>query len=304
MIPSKNNSMPADAGEAAVAQGQCSTDDMSIPTIDRQADLQTVLSAWHEATLRLERTHETLRGEVERLRAELEAKNRELARKNRLADLGRMAAHVAHEVRNSLVPVNLYLSLMRRRLKADTGSLEVLGKVESSVSAVDTTVNDLLHFTSERDPHREQTPVKPLVEELYLALAPQFEAQGIKATLDVSEPLTIYVDRGMLRRALLNLILNAVDAMRQGGEMRVEARSVAGGWEIDVADRGAGLDEDSLRRAFEPFFTTKSNGTGLGLAIVERMAEAHGGRISASNRSGGGALLTLHIPFHSQKAAA
>lgn len=303
MNQSTNNLKQA-SGEASVAKSSSTAVDASIPTIDRQADLQTVLSAWHEATLRLERTHETLRGEVERLRAELEAKNRELARKNRLADLGRMAAHVAHEVRNSLVPVNLYLSLLRRRLKADAGSLEVLGKVDSSVSAVDTTVNDLLHFTSERDPHREQVSLKPVVEELYAALAPQFAAQGIQAALDVPAQLAIFVDRGMLRRALLNLILNAVDALRQGGEMRVEARSVAGGWEIDVADRGVGLDEDSLRRAFEPFFTTKSNGTGLGLAIVERMAEAHGGRISASNRSGGGVLLTLHIPFHSQKAAA
>ena len=113
--------MPGVAGAASIAQSKSTADEALIPTIDRQADLQTVLTAWHEATLRLERTHETLRGEVERLRAELEAKNRELARKNRLADLGRMAAHVAHEVRNSLVPVNLYLSLLRRRLKADAG---------------------------------------------------------------------------------------------------------------------------------------------------------------------------------------
>src|SRR5271154_1581948 len=90
-------------------------------TLDASADLQTVLAAWHGATLRLEQTHEALRGEVQRLTYELEAKNRELARKNRLADIGQMASHVAHEVRNSLVPVTLYVSLLRRRLSDDVG---------------------------------------------------------------------------------------------------------------------------------------------------------------------------------------
>ena len=105
--------------------------------------------------LRLERTHVTLQEEVRRLTDELEAKNRELARKNRLADLGQMAAHVAHEVRNTLVPVSLYLSLLRRRLLEDDQSLDVLRKIESGFQALDVTVNDLLHFTSDRDPHCE-----------------------------------------------------------------------------------------------------------------------------------------------------
>src|SRR6266576_1831011 len=91
-------------------------------------DLQTIFAAWNEATDRLQRTHEALRSEVRRLSDELEAKNLELARKNRLADLGQMASHVAHEVRNSLVPVTLYLSLLRRRLSEDTMSRELLDK--------------------------------------------------------------------------------------------------------------------------------------------------------------------------------
>src|SRR5262245_66110862 len=88
-----------------------------------EVDLEAVLNAWHTATLRLERTHETLFAEVARLNNELEIKNRELARKNRLADLGQMASHVAHEVRNNLVPVSLYMSLLRRRLSTDSDSL-------------------------------------------------------------------------------------------------------------------------------------------------------------------------------------
>src|SRR5512146_3101905 len=130
--------------------------------LDQTADLQTVLAAWHTATIRLEQTHEALREEVSHLTAELEIKNRELARKNRLADLGQMASHIAHEVRNSLVPVTLYLSLLRRQLSNDRGSLEGLDKTAAGFTALDATVNDLLHFTSDRDPHLETFPLRKL----------------------------------------------------------------------------------------------------------------------------------------------
>src|ERR1700691_5829812 len=115
-------------------------------------DLTTVLAAWNEATVRLQETHECLRSEVRRLTDQVENKNRELARKDRLADLGQMASHIAHEVRNNLVPVTLYLSLLRRRLSDDSDSLDVLDKVEAGFVALDATVNDLLSFTSDRQP--------------------------------------------------------------------------------------------------------------------------------------------------------
>ena len=112
-----------------------------------------MLAAWNTATVRLQQTHEALRSEVRRLTDELEIKNRELARKNRLADLGQMASHIAHEVRNNLVPVTLYLSLLRRRMSDDSGSLDMLDKIGAGCIALDATVNDLLNFTSDRDPH-------------------------------------------------------------------------------------------------------------------------------------------------------
>src|SRR5271156_1778483 len=121
-------------------------------TPDGTADLTTVLAAWNTATVRLQETHEALRSEVRRLTDELEVKNRELARKNRLADLGQMASHIAHEVRNNLVPVTLYLSLLRRRLSDDSGSIDVLDKVGAGGIAMDATVNDLFNFTAGNKP--------------------------------------------------------------------------------------------------------------------------------------------------------
>lgn len=263
-----------------------------------ELDLQVILQAWNQATDRLQQTHEALRSEVRRLSDELEAKNRELARKNRLADLGQMASHVAHEVRNSLVPMKLYLSLLRRRISGDAGSLDVLDKVSSGFTALEATVNDLLHFSSDREPQRMTFGVARLLAEVCESLAPQLAAQGIRVAIDCPSQLSVQADRDMLRRAVLNLVFNAMDAMPDGGTLDLTCCKTAMGIDIEVADSGPGIPEDHIERLFEPFFTTKSSGTGLGLAIVERIAAAHAGSIATANCPDGGAAFTLRIPHH------
>lgn len=273
-------------------------------SLGSRADLETVLTAWHSATVQLEQTHEALREEVRRLTDELEVKNRELARENRLADLGRMASHIAHEVRNNLVPVTLYLSLLRRRIADDRGSLDVLDKVEAGFTALDVTVHDLLHFTSDRDPHLQAFLLWKLIDEVRASLAPQLGAQTIDTILDVPDGQSVTADRDMLRRAVLNLTLNALDAMPEGGTLSITSAAGPRGVELEVADTGVGLPEDARCRVFEPFFTTKCGGTGLGLAIVQRIAEVHGGRVTATNCPEGGAAFTLCIPQNALEAAA
>ena len=265
--------------------------------LDRSSDLETVLSAWHSATVRLQETHEALRGEVCRLTDELAIKNRELARKNRLADLGQIASHIAHEVRNNLVPVTLYLSLLRRRCAEDAGGLEIIDKMAACFTSLDAMVNDLLHFTADRTPRWEEVPVLDLVQEICAALAPQLAAQGIRPEIDVPTDAVVVADRDMLRRAVLNLTLNALDAMPSGGELLVTSVACADAFELEISDSGAGLSDEVLRRAFEPFFTTKNSGTGLGLAIVYHILEVHGGRVIAANCPEGGAAFTLRFPL-------
>jgi signal transduction histidine kinase len=268
--------------------------------IEPEPDLAAILHAWNEATDRLQRTHESLRSEVRRLSDELEAKNRELARHNRLADLGQMASHVAHEVRNSLVPMKLYLSLLRRRISDDSGSVEVLDKVTSGFTALEATVGDLLHFSSDREPQWLTFDVGRLLDDVCQALAPQLQAQGIQLEIDCPEQLDIRADRNMLRRAILNLVLNALDAMPSGGLLMITVCPSSAGIEIEIGDSGPGIADELRERLFEPFFTTKSSGTGLGLAIVERIAQAHGGQVAALNGAEGGAAFTLSIPQHSR----
>jgi signal transduction histidine kinase len=259
-------------------------------------DLQTILAAWNSATERLQQTHELLRAEVKRLTDELEAKNRELARKNRLADLGQMASHVAHEVRNGLVPMKLYLNLLRRRVAADHVSGEIADKIASGFAGLETVVNDLLHFTAHRDPRWQPLNVAAIVNELCESLSPRLAAQGITARVEVPQHLQLPGDADMIRRALLNLALNAIDAMPLGGELSVTVVEQGEQIVLEVADSGPGLTDEAARRIFEPFFTTKGTGTGLGLAIVYRIAEVHGGEITAANRPQCGALFSLKLP--------
>ena len=277
---------------------------MESTSLDANADLETVLTAWHAATLRLEQTHNALRDEVRRLTDELDAKNRQLTRKNRLADLGRMASHIAHEVRNSLVPISLYLSLLRRRVSEDSGSLDIIGKVDSGMTTLEATVNDLLHFTSEREPHRVTVVIRDLIDEVILSLAPQLAAQAIDADIDVPGEIRILADENMLRRAVLNLVLNALDVMPDGGELVITAVESPAAIELEIADSGPGLPENARRNVFEPFFTTKSGGTGLGLSIVQRIADAHGGEVTACNCPEGGAAFTIRFVKSAMEAAA
>lgn len=258
--------------------------------------LDVVLTAWNDATHRLQETHELLQQEVKRLTDELAEKNRELARENRLADLGRMASHVAHEVRNSLVPVALYMSLLNRKLEGDSESLQILSKVEAGINALDTTVNDLLNFTANREPRWDQFSVRGLVDDVCESIGPQLDAQKIRVLTDVAPQAQLNADREMIRRAVLNLMLNSLDAMQDGGELVITAFDGPSGFELEIADSGPGLTQEQLDSAFDPFFTTKSNGTGLGLAIVHRIAESHGARVVVANCPEGGAAFTLQFP--------
>jgi len=210
----------------------------------------------------------------------------------------------AHEVRNSLVPITLYLSLLRRQVAGNRNCESILEKIEAGFIALEVIVSDLLQFTAQRDPSWQVVPVESLVREICESLAPQLTAQGIRAELDVAPQLTVFADRDMLRRAALNLILNALDAMPGGGELAVTGAAGPGGVELEIADSGPGIEEQVSPHLFEPFFSTKSGGTGLGLTIVERIAAAHGGDVSARNCPQGGAAFTIRLPYRTQEAVA
>ena len=268
------------------------------------ADFDSVFGAWQAATDKLQQTHDSLRQEVRRLTHELEFKNQQLAKKNRLADLGQMAAHVAHEVRNSLVPLTLYLSLLRRHARNNDEQIALLDRIHSGLHDAQKTVKDLLQFTAEKEVDYHTVKLDAMVQDICGDLSPQLAAQSVNAQLDIPQDFCLRGDQGMLRRAILNLVLNAIDVMPSGGDILVTACSHTNGVDIEVADSGPGIAESSRAQVFEPFFTTKQDGTGLGLAIVQRIAEAHGGDVEATNCPEGGAAFTISIPSAEMKSVA
>ncbi|PQO34845.1 sensor histidine kinase [Bremerella cremea] len=275
-----------------------------LPGGDESLDLRDLLQCWDKATARLQETHESLRKEVTRLTDELEVKNRELARKNRLADLGLVASHIAHEVRNGLMPLTLYTGMLKRNLGADQESARVIGKIESGLTVLNTTVDDLLHFTADRQPNRSYVPTSELIREVCEDLAPQLQAQEVQLRLDLTDRDMLLSDKDMLKRAFLNLTLNALDVMPKGGILTITSQVNFGHLEIEFADTGCGITSGDVRRIFDPFFSTKSTGTGLGLAIVQRVMEVHEGQVSAMNCPDFGAAFTLMFPIKAMKAAA
>jgi signal transduction histidine kinase len=179
-----------------------------------------------------------------------------------------------------------------------------LAKIEAGFTALDATVNDLLNFTAHRQPQWQTFLVGDLVNEVYESLEPQLESQMIDVDIDVPPNTLLTADREMIRRALLNLMLNSIDAMPDGGALVITSYEHARGFELEVADSGPGLTDEAKRRAFEPFYSTKQHGTGLGLAFVQHVAEAHGGTVSAANCPEGGAAITIRIPRRAMRAAA
>lgn len=278
------------------------------PAAPRMDDFRRILSAYQQATERLKESHDALICEVSRLRAELVAKNQQLERRKRLAALGEMAAGVAHEIRNPLGSIQLYADLLARQLSRDPGKAELAGKIGKAVRGLDAIVGDMLTFTRVIEANRQPMRFVELIAEVAAETAGRLEAAEVSLRVRADDDLVIELDGRLFKRVLVNLVLNACDAIsaanaerekRRDAEITVAATQVEESdtrWRITVADTGCGVPAEVLDKIFHPFFTTKDHGTGLGLAIVHHMVEAHGGTIQAANRPQGGAEFAILLP--------
>lgn len=269
-------------------------------TVSTETDLVAVLRTYNEVTERLKHSHESLAREVCRLREELNEKNRQLQRRERLAGLGEMAAGVAHEIRNPLGGIGLYVSLLESDLAGRPKELRVLRKMSAAIRDLETLVSDILAFAGDAEPNRQCVPAAELLDAVIERTGPKAQALHAKVEIDPAIlPAVVYCDPTQVERAIVNLLFNALDAVGSDGHVRI--RREAGRRDhrlvrVAVEDDGPGIAPDLLHRIFNPFFTTKDNGTGLGLAIVHRIAESNGGSVTAANRRGGGAVFVLSLP--------
>ncbi len=239
-----------------------------------------------------------LNEDLRRSYAELETTQAQLVGRERLAALGELAAAVAHEVRNPLGAIFNVLGGLRRRWSEDGEIGTLLSILEEEADRINRIIGDLLDFAKPHELAVESVPVAEVIED---AAAASITMPGIDLDLAVEPGIDrVAMDRRQIRQALLNLFVNAVQAMGDRGRLRVVVRR--GEWNgaaavvVDVEDDGPGVDPHLRDRIFEPFFTTKATGTGLGLAVVRRILEGHGGGVTVASGAPRGAVFSLHLP--------
>lgn len=230
--------------------------------------------------------------------SEIRALRREIARTQRLASVGRLAAGVAHEVRNPLSSIKGFATYFKERYREVAEDLHIADLMIGEVERVDRVIGQLLDFARPVRIRPARVGISELLADSLKLIESRAEERGVKTRKQVDDRIeTGVMDEDRVRQVLLNLYLNAVDAMGPGGELTVfAAPDKGGGVEIRVADTGAGIAEDDLAHVFDPYFTTKSSGTGLGLAIVHNIMEAHGGEIRIESRPGRGTVVILVFP--------
>jgi signal transduction histidine kinase len=268
----------------------------------RIEELGRIIMAYSEVTEKLQQSHDQLNQTVLSLRAELGEKNRLLERKNRLAALGEMAAGMAHEIRNPLGGIQLYASILAKDVADRPDSLTVVRKISGGVKRLEALVGTVLQFTREMSATTSLMDLPDVLEQAVELAGQALRDRGVQCVLDGPKPMHVTADPLLIGQAVLNLVLNAAEAMddHAGGTITVRYERPHEGSEIRqfrlvVRDAGPGIPPHILDRIFNPFFTTKETGTGLGLAIVHRVVEAHDGTIVVTNPPGGGAKFEIRI---------
>jgi two-component system sensor histidine kinase HydH len=235
---------------------------------------------------------------IDRERREREQRERDLLRADQLAIVGQMAAGVAHELRNPLTSIKGLVQVNLREAESHGLPAEDLRVIEQEVRRMERTLQTFLDFARHPQSGRCRLEVAPLVERT-LALV-RGRAQKQRVALRFRHPVRsvwIEADGGQIQQLLLNLALNALDAMPRGGVLEMEIRPCPDEHvEVVVLDTGPGIPPRHLPRLYEPFFTSKETGLGLGLPISRRIAEDHGGILEASNRPEGGARFVFRLP--------
>jgi len=231
------------------------------------------------------------------------AMERELRRSERLAAIGELSASIAHEIRNPLAAISGSIQVMQGNRPAKSAeSHRLMEIVVREVDRLDRLIGDFLQFARPGEPKIELVPLTELVGEV-LAMFEASRPANVAVECDLHEGLGVHADPAQLRQVLWNLLVNAAQAMPDGGVVRIEARPRPGPapqgkrssgrmdeekpfWaEIAVMDQGAGIPRELVDRVFDPFFTTKAGGTGLGLAIVHRVVAEHRGVVRVERRA-------------------
>jgi len=230
----------------------------------------------------------------------LESIDTQLKVSERLAALGRITAGVAHEVKNPLNSMRLWLENLKESLSsdADSSSQQAVQVLDKEIDRLDQVVKRFLDFTRPMDVHLEATQLADLLKGVLEIAKPQLQKSNIQLAqllpIDVPE---VYVDRALLKQAVLNLVLNAAEAMPNGGQLRLVLSRRGEMAEITVGDTGNGIPQENQQKIFQLFFTTRPGGSGIGLASTFRIVQLHNGSIDFTSEVGRGTTFRIELPL-------
>jgi len=220
---------------------------------------------------------------------EIKSLKKTVARSQRLASVGRLAAGVAHEIRNPLSSIKGFATYFKEKYHNFSEGKETAEIMIQEVDRLNRVVSQLLEFAKPVKVSAKAVDIRKLLENSLRLIAKQIQGKNIKIETDFSDEIEkAFIDSDKINQVLLNLYLNAIDAMKDGGTISVLLRKHEwkNGIEIAIQDTGSGIDEKDLPNIFDPYFTTKSTGTGIGLAIVHNIIEAHNGEIKVESHPG------------------
>ncbi|WP_183353782.1 two-component system sensor histidine kinase NtrB [Geomonas silvestris] len=241
---------------------------------------------------------------LDKAKKELEAYHfQQMERADRLASVGEMAAGIAHEIKNPLTGIAAAMTVIKDDFTEGDPRISIINEVLEQISRLDKTVNDLLFFGKPTISEPACTDMNQALKKILVFASQHRGGKNIEKQLDLEENLPpVYVDPKHIQQVFLNLFLNAVQAMANGGTLTVQSRRIVTDGkdlvQVKVTDTGQGIPPNILEKIFTPFFTTKAQGTGLGLAISHRLVEQHGGHLSVVSESGKGTTFTVELPAY------
>jgi PAS domain S-box-containing protein len=228
----------------------------------------------------------------------LERINRQLEVSERLAAMGRVTAGVAHEVKNPLNSMRLWLENLKENLSAGEAlPRQAVAVLDSEINRLDSVVKRFLDFMRAPELRLEETDLSQLVNEVASIARPQMERAGVEPEMRCAPAPAVHVDRALLKQALLNLVYNGIQAMPGGGRLTLALEPRGDSVEISIADTGVGIKPEHRARVFQLFFTTRPGGSGIGLASAYKTVQLHEGSIDFESATGCGTTFRIELPL-------
>lgn len=215
----------------------------------------------------------------------------------RLSSLGELTAGVAHELRNPLAGIKINTQILLRKKDLPEMERRLLASSQEGIEKIQKIVDDMLHFAKPKASHFKDEAINEVLEKSFAILQSKLKKGNIASVFAQGEGLPrVWIDAHQIQQVLINLILNAIQAMEKGGTLTLRTFPEEKGVGIEVRDTGIGIPKSHLKKIFDPFFTTKSEGTGLGLSISLKILENHGATIDVLSQEGEGTTFTIHFP--------